>query len=673
MSSRAAEETGGVLSFTFLDVLTCTMGTLVLLLVVFGERAKQALVADAKARHDAVAATAVESPSAPGAPESGMPAGTAAEQLAAFQKKQAELDKIRVAAAARLHDEQQRVTHLEDHQRRLEHELAQLHFTLERLQEAEKKQSVDQESAKRNLERLTSLISETEEQIEDLRQDGPKRRSFAIVPYKGANGTTRRPIYIECTKEAVVIQPEGIRLLAADFDGPIRSGNPLAAAMRAAREDLNARAVAAGVAEIDLPNPYPLLIVRPNGSAAYAAATSAIGAWDADYGYEFVEADWKLQYPAPDAQLGQVMMHAVEQARQRQAVLAKAAPRRYGSRLTRGGAGPGGGGDGVGDGSGDGFSELAGGGGDRIGQRAGKAPLGASGGNANGEQVQTASAQGMRTGDRYGEQGGASRGGKGRSTGGNFADEFASPSGSGSAGGASNTTAGAAGRGAASDAASGAAAGGAGGSSARAGGSPSSPNAAGRSSMASGGPGQASAGGTSNMGMGAPPPLDVHSAATMAPNDATTAATPSDSSVDGQTELTPGPHSMAEERGSNWANQAATQRASAVTRPIKVIVGPNEMRFLPEGGANPSDATTVTFRQSTDQVMDGLAASVQKQIDEWGLAGRAMYWRPTLVLQVTPGAERQAQRIVELLQDSGVDARLPDVATRGAEGAVYAR
>ena len=59
-----------------------------------------------------------------------------------------------------------------------------------------------------------------------------------MVPYDGPNRTRRRPIYIECTADRVIIQPEGIVLSAADFGGPTGPGNPLASAVRAARDHL---------------------------------------------------------------------------------------------------------------------------------------------------------------------------------------------------------------------------------------------------------------------------------------------------------------------------------------------------------------------------------------------------------------------------------------------------
>ena len=54
--------------------------------------------------------------------------------------------------------------------------------------------------------------------------------------YEGPNQTRRRPIYLECRDDAVMLQPEGIALSESDFEGPMGPGNPLATALRAARE-----------------------------------------------------------------------------------------------------------------------------------------------------------------------------------------------------------------------------------------------------------------------------------------------------------------------------------------------------------------------------------------------------------------------------------------------------
>jgi hypothetical protein len=88
-----------------------------------------------------------------------------------------------------------------------------------------------------------------------------------------------------------------------------------------------------------------------------------------------------------------------------------------------------------------------------------------------------------------------------------------------------------------------------------------------------------------------------------------------------------------------------------------------------EDGALARDPAVVSFHQPTDKVLDELAAAVQQHVKDWGLAGKAMYWRPTLVLQVAPGADRHAIRLNDLLRDSGIDVRFQETAARPQEAA----
>lgn len=123
----------------------------------------------------------------------------------------------------------------------------------------------------------------------------------------------------------MIIQPEGIRLTDKDFDGPMGPGNPLAAALRAAREHLLAQR------EFDpqAGEPYPLLLVRPEGIMAYYAAREAMKSWGCDFGYELIGDDWKLAYPSPDPRLTGVVEQAIASARVSQERLIAAAPREY--------------------------------------------------------------------------------------------------------------------------------------------------------------------------------------------------------------------------------------------------------------------------------------------------------------------------------------------------------
>jgi hypothetical protein len=126
-------------------------------------------------------------------------------------------------------------------------------------------------------------------------------------------------------------------------------------------------------------------------------------------------------------------------------------------------------------------------------------------------------------------------------------------------------------------------------------------------------------------------------------------------------------HSAADKRGANWANAEASRRSSPITRPIQVVVRPDEINILSDDGPASQKPQVVTFHQPTDRVLDELAAAVQQHIKDWGLAGQGMYWRPTLVLQVAPGADRHAIRLNDLLKDSGVDVRFKDVASKPEE------
>ena len=726
---RTSEAGGGVLSFTFLDVLTCTMGSLVLLLVVLAQKATDVTLEEAladankpRAATEAPKETTHSTPDESKQPEqldektaaaiadlekavgddaegkaklkldenlkevqAGLTPEELAERLAEVREARQKIEKMRADAAQRMKDDQAKVGHLEEHERRLEQEIAKLQLALKSLEEAESKQSVDQDAAKSQLERLKEVIADAEKQIDELRKETVGKKSYSIVPYKGANGTTRRPIYIECTKDAVTIYPEGIRLSAADFDGPLRSGNPLSAAIRAAREELNARAAAAG--QTDLPDPYPLLIVRPDGTYAYSAALSAISSWDADFGYEFVEADWKLEYPDTDPRLEQLMRHAVEQARQRQAMLAKAAPRRYGPRLSLGSGEGGGGGGGDGEG-GAGFEGVSrpGGDGDRIGDHSGENWIaGSAGGNAagvdGGAGMGTGSTAGRGVqsgatgGNRYAGEGlTAGPGGAGGAADGNFADASTSP---------------------------GATAGGTTGSGQAAGGAEQGGQPGGQTAANGGQPGQGGVGGTEATGSTQQPGGSTMAGSNTPSGAASSQTTSTGASSGAQGSATGGASagqaggasgsatggtssggmisytagqtaSAAQSRGANWANEAATRRASAISRPIRVVVNPEQIDVMPtnQGGSGPvGPPTAITFHQPTDKVLDQLAAAVKERMNDWGLAGHNMYWRPTLVLQVAPGAEQHAIRLNDLLRDSGIDVKFQEVASRTEEGA----
>ncbi len=624
MTTRATRDNSDSVGlFPFLAVLLCTMGALLVLLVVLAQRAGQR-VADEKRQVPA------------SQPETAATAELV-RQLDEVRQYQQKLRKLREQGESRLRDQQQRLSHLEEHTRRMEHELAQLSLASEQLDATEKHQSVDQEQAEREAERLRQLIVDTEKDLEELREETAGERSYAIVPYKGHNGTHRKPIYIECSAEGIILQPEGLRFKKSDFAALSWPGNPLAAALRATREHLIAKAAAAG--EPEPADPYPLILVRPEGITAYMVARRAITSWDSDYGYEFIDGDWKLEFPdLPDPQLARAQLHAVMIARERLARLARAAPSRF---------------PGIGSGSGRG-------GGTGDSQGTGQA-FGRYGESAPDEGLLAQAGEGSSaTGD------GSTAGAQSHSTNNPTPGESASADGEHQFGALNGDQ---------SQGAEGtdSYAGGSGGQSSEATGDMAGQMADGAASgMQFGQPGPAGGAAQPQTGQAggsaAGSAADTTAASGGQPGAMGQPGNPTQAEAAGSPSLqftAPQSESIAKARGSDWAVQQAMRGAVPIQRPIQVVVRKNQMALLPSRhvtqGAGATGAV-ISLNQSLDQVSNEFVAALETRIDEWGLAGNGLYWRPVLELHVGPDAERTASRIVKLLKDSGVEVRLPETA-----------
>jgi len=101
-------------------------------------------------------------------------------------------------------------------------------------------------------------------------------------------------------------------------------GNPLDAALRTIREHWARAGGDHGSGE-----PYPLLVVRPDGAVAYSMARAAMSSWDDEFGYELIDSDMILDFPASDPNLKRLLETTIATARQRQALLAAAMPSRF--------------------------------------------------------------------------------------------------------------------------------------------------------------------------------------------------------------------------------------------------------------------------------------------------------------------------------------------------------
>jgi hypothetical protein len=312
---RRSDSAPSISLFPFLAVLICTMGALVPLLFAITRQARlqAAQTAGAKiAEKKAEIQTEHET----------------------MQWRIGQLKGSRTKTGDQVADARLELGHLEDHARSLREKIPTLEKTVAELERLDSEDNRQQAEKTEELEKLRSQIRAAKKRVTDAQIEAASRKkSYAIVPYEGPNQTYRRPIYLECRSDAVVLQPEGIELSASDFDGPLGPGNPLAAALRAVREYLLSNH---GFDPQHDGEPYPLLLVRPEGIAAYYAARAAMTSWGADFGYELIEADWRLTYQPPDAQLVKVVQDVLASSRARQQRLVAAAPAAYSKKSKSG-------------------------------------------------------------------------------------------------------------------------------------------------------------------------------------------------------------------------------------------------------------------------------------------------------------------------------------------------
>jgi hypothetical protein len=643
MSRRRPDSGPAISLFPFLAVLLCTMGSLLVLLVLFSRRAGDsrtvAAEAAARARTDALALDRDE-----------------------LTWRLEQLSGIRDRTAAELARARMQLAGIEEDSRRLADELDAMEREAAAL--ADRRPAAEPAATEQALADLERRLAEDREALARARAEGAGRPAYAVVPYEGSNGTRRRPLYIECCIDGVFLQPEGIRLGPADFEGPPGPGNPLASALRAAREHVARQPGESGAPEAQ---PYPLLLVRPSGVMAYYAAREAIQSWGNEFGYQFIDEDWPLTFPPADPALAAVEQRAIDESRRRLAWLAQSRPPRasrasrppqlYRAAPTRGGVVADGGPSVLGDQSRFDWTEES-----ASAGRDGGGPGGAGGeAGASGDVILGGvgrAGEVARGGDAGGRYAGPSRfyaaapsgpgaGGDGSGPGDGGAPGAAlpgSPTGTGGPARTGSRFGAARDGGAAPGGGDGSVAGAVAGTASGGGGQATGGDAGGGGQAGTGG--QAGAAGQSGGG-GAGPSMPGLASAGGGGMTGQTGGADSGATV-----------SLAGARGSNWASLATAERPIPLTRPIRIECTAREFRMLDDAGGRVQQR--IPIGTETVTAIDPLVQSVHARVAGWGLAGHRMYWKPELILSETPdGAGRRAE-LERLLADSGLDTRRRD-------------
>jgi hypothetical protein len=305
-----------VSTFPFLAVLLCAMGSLILVLLVMDRKAHQA----AQARAQREAARLAEEHARGAAAQQAERERLQQQARTAWERKrevlhdkltreqieiQLQMRKVREQLqeiAARLHYEQDTSTQLrrkvQDKRSRLQAE-EQLLRTLRSRSEQAANQSKESSQA---LRRLTLELLQMEQALKDLKAARQReQKTFSVVPYHGRRGENRRPIYVECTAGGVIFHPERKAMPVASLvPGSGDSSSEVRAEVerRIAQQHTKLTALPANVDK----TPYLLLLLRPGGVTTYHLFQAALKGLEVDFGYEFIDDDWVLDFPADDEQ-----------------------------------------------------------------------------------------------------------------------------------------------------------------------------------------------------------------------------------------------------------------------------------------------------------------------------------------------------------------------------------
>ncbi len=689
--------------FPFLAVLLCTMGALVLLLVLIVSKAQASTKKMVTERQQQIEETETQIDLARDKLES---------QL---EKGRLDIESKRLALQG-----------LEKQIRDLTDELDGLRRTAELLdQDVNTTEQQKRESAERASE-LEKQLADASEKLKNKQIEKPtgNKPIFAIIPYEGTNGTHRRPVYLECVESGLIIQPEGVRLTLKDLEPPYGPGNPLDASIRTIRSRY------ASENSSLTSSAYPLLVVRPSGVRTYAMARQAIASWDDQFGYELIDESMELAFPEGEPGLAEEIEQSIAVARQRQAALILAMPGRYrqfaqrqsdidadsnmgwsgdgdqpgdgsgfaageyggtgsgtgygsgsngpGSMSGRGGFATGTGQAGLSNGSanvGEGNAVGFGAGGDVANGQPGRSPIGGyfgssiggqgnlgpmMNGNANGT---TGSANGTQVGPGNGQASNGGNGISGTGEGGYSGMQANGNSGSGIQGNGNSTGGGGYG-GAGGNV-------GPGGPSNGGNGSPGSPgnggagNVIGRSQSL-----QSDNMATNDVGSDPTQGFQLQKSVGQDPNRGAQTGG-SDSSSNGYGQSNAGSdtginnpfgskssrksESIARRRGRGWAWTEGPPTKKAFVRAIRVTCYADRLVVMPDRGNK--QETTIPFANDPQASAEKLAATIRERVSDWGIAFADGYWKPELLVEVAPDAEERFRQLSQMFEGSGLELR----------------
>ncbi len=158
-----------------------------------------------------------------------------------------------------------------------------------------KAEKLEQEVASLDSER--DVLARERDALKAALEKDAHRSGYAVLPYKGPNGTWQRPIVLECSGNTVKLQPNGQTFSLVDLSPLIHpKASPIILAI--ARELLH-------IQQSETPDgapavPYLVFLIRPDGIRAYYQARGRLEPLGIAFGYELIEQNLLVDIPNLD-------------------------------------------------------------------------------------------------------------------------------------------------------------------------------------------------------------------------------------------------------------------------------------------------------------------------------------------------------------------------------------
>ena len=578
--------------FPFLAVLICTLGVLIVMLVLAVKSAEVAKEAE-QATQDQTIADQTE----------------AAKQRLALEKFRSEsIQNARSDVLIRLAESRENRSYLlqdvADATKQLNAAKQQIQSLKQSIVDADKANlpattPAETKSKQAAIDKLKQQVTTAKQNLDTLRKkskdQGPTR--FSLVPHQGSGGTFRRPIFLECLENQIRLQPSGITLHKQDFALPISAGNPLDVALLTIQEHWQQHDVAGKHG-----SPYPLIVVRPDGAETFVLARRAMKSWTDEFGYELVDADKQIDFGAPDdvlvSKLNEVIQHSLDRqtrlAQQRYELerhLSQFSSNRNassfsvskpGSSSVTTSAYQASSGNGR---SATGFNSNTtaaryrefGSGAQQVSYLANRTRAEQNAGNSNNQT------DGNQTGSTQTDRSQNSANSDLRDNNNDFRQQHQSNNNGPSSNNQSTSN-----------------------------GSSAAGNLAGPNSKQSG----------------------SQSGSAQQPGSSANSSTPN----------------LANRRGQGWALPSRPQGGTGYLRPITVVCSANHLLIKTATGTERS----INFESGAVAAIDVLVEEIWNRIDSWGIAGKGSYWKPQLRIKIIPGGEQRFTMLQNMLQNSGL-------------------